>query len=128
MNKVLPFRGGNLKYKLTTPDKLELGNRIITNDGQTVARAIEKLIKSPYKNIVVDDLNYISQDYYMKNALKTGWDCPKMIGYHMGLIFEQINNVPETKNFIALAHYDTYKDKGGDELIYKYKSTGNMVA
>lgn len=64
----------------------------------------------------------------MKNALKTGWDCPKMIGYHMGLIFEQINNVPETKNFIALAHYDTYKDKGGDELIYKYKSTGNMVA
>lgn len=105
-----------------------MGNRIITNDGQTVAKAIEKLIKSPYKNIVVDDLNYISQDYYMKNALKTGWDCPKMIGYHMGLIFEQINNVPETKNFIALAHYDTYKDKGGDELIYKYKSTGNMVA
>jgi len=55
VNKVLPFRGGNLKYKLTTPDKLELGNRIITNDGPTVARAIEKLIKSPYKNIVVDD-------------------------------------------------------------------------
>lgn len=45
----------------------------------------------------------------------------------MGLIFEAINNVPEDKNIICLAHYEEYKDKNGDSLSYRYKSTGNMV-
>lgn len=103
------------------------GNRIVTNDGPTVAKIINELIKSPYKNIVVDDLNFVAQDYYMKNALKQGWDTPKIMGFNMGLIFDAINSIPESKNFIALAHYDTYKDKGGDELIYKYKSTALMT-
>ena len=63
----------------------------------------------------------------MKNALKGSWDVPKQIGYTMGLIFDAINAVPEDKNIIALAHYEEYKDKNGDSLSYKYKSTGKMV-
>ena len=63
----------------------------------------------------------------MKNALKQGWDTAKTIGYNMGLIFDAINAVPEEKNIIVLAHFDAYKDKD-DKMIYKYKSTGNMVA
>lgn len=45
----------------------------------------------------------------------------------MGLIFDAINNIPESKNIICLAHYEEYKDKNGDSLSYRYKSTGNMV-
>lgn len=45
----------------------------------------------------------------------------------MGLIFDAINNVPEGKNVICLAHYEEYKDKNGDSISYRYKSTGNMV-
>ena len=45
----------------------------------------------------------------------------------MGLIFDAINDVPENKNIICLAHYEEYKDKNGDSISYKYKSTGNMV-
>mgnify|MGYP000139895659 CR=1 FL=1 len=52
---------------------------------------------------------------------------PKQIGYGMGLIFDAINKVPEDKNMICLAHYEEYKDKNGDSLSYRYKSTGNMV-
>lgn len=44
----------------------------------------------------------------------------------MGLIFDAINAIPEEKNIIVLAHFDAYKDKD-DKMIYKYKSTGNMV-
>ena len=69
----------------------------------------------------------MSQDYYMKNALKGGWDTPKMIGYNMGLVFDAINDIPEDKNIICMAHYEEYKDKNGDSISYKYKSTGNMV-
>lgn len=45
----------------------------------------------------------------------------------MGLIFDAINNISESKNIIALAHYEEYKDKNGDSISYRYKSTGNMV-
>lgn len=129
VNKPLPFRGANSKFKITTPEKLTEGNRIITNDAEVVAKIITMLAhpNSPYENIVLDDMNYISQDYYMKNALKGGWDTPKKIGYNMGIIFDAINMVPENKNVICLAHYEEYKDKNGDSISYRYKSTGNMV-
>jgi len=82
---------------------------------------------SPYKNIVIDDFNYLSQDYYMANAMRGGWETPKQIGYGMGLIFKAFENVPESKNIIALAHYEEFKDKNGDSISYKFKSTGSMV-
>ena len=74
VNKPLPFRGAAGKYKITTLAKIAEGNRIITNDAKEVASIIEMLANSPFKNIVLDDMNYISQDFYMKNALKGGWD------------------------------------------------------
>lgn len=80
VNKPLPFRGAAGKYKITTSAKIAEGNRIITNDAKEVASIIEMLANSPFKNIVLDDMNYISQDFYMKNALKGGWDTPKQIG------------------------------------------------
>ena len=43
------------------------------------------------------------------------------------LLFDAINNIPEDKNIICLAHYEEYKDKNGDSISYRYKSTGNMV-
>lgn len=129
VNKPLPFRGANKKFVVTTPDKIADGNRIITNDAKTVASIITMLAdpNAPFKNIVLDDMNYMAQDYYMKNALKGGWDTPKQIGYNTGLVFDAINAVPEDKNIICLAHYEEYKDKNGDSLSFKYKSTGNMV-
>jgi hypothetical protein len=127
VNKPLPFRGAASKYKITSINNPTGGNRVISNDAKEVAQLIELLAKSPFENIILDDMNYISQDYYMKNALKGGWDTPKQIGYGMGLIFDAINKVPESKNMICLAHYEEYKDKNGDSISYRYKSTGNMV-
>lgn len=129
VNKPLPFRGSSKQYVITQPTKEDLskGNRVVTNDAPTIAKLINRLIKSPFKNIIFDDSNYPSQDYFMKNALKGGWDTPKVIGYNMGLIFDAINNIPEDKNFIMMAHFDAYKDKGADSMVLKYKSTGNMV-
>lgn len=129
VNKPLPFRGANKSFVLTDADHIANGNRIVSNDAKTVAAIISMLAspECPFTNIVLDDMNYISQDFYMKNALKGGWDTPKQIGYGMGLIFDAINAVPESKNVICLAHYEEYKDKNGDSLSYRYKSTGNMV-
>lgn len=112
---------------------LNTGNRVQVDSisGQErfkrVADIINALKNSPYKNIVIDDFNYLGQDYYMANAMKGGWDTPKQIGYGFGLIFDAFRGLPENKNIICLAHYEEYKDKNGDSISYRFKSVGNMV-
>lgn len=127
VNKPLPFRGANKKYVITTFEQINKGNRIITNDAETVAKTLDMLANSPYKNIVLDDMNYISQDYYMKNALKGGWDTPKKIGYFMGKIFSAIEKYGDSdKNIIILAHGEEVPQQDG-RIYLKMKTTGKMV-
>lgn len=94
-----------------------------------VAEFIEsfKNPNNPYKNLIIDDFNYLSQDFYMANAMKGGWETPKQIGYGMGLIFDAFKGLPENKNIICCAHYEEFKDKNGDSISYRFKTTGKMV-
>lgn len=126
----------NPNYKLCPSNDvadMAKGNRIQVDNitgldrFKKVAELIEILKKSPYKNIIIDDFNYLAQDFYMANAMKGGWDTPKQIGYGMGLIFDAMKGLPETKNIICCAHYEEYKDKNGDSISYKFKTTGKMV-
>lgn len=124
---------GKTNQSLNNPDILATGNRLQV-DGLTgldrfaaVAEVINLLKDSPYKNIVIDDFNYLAQDFYMNNAMKGGWDTPKQIGYGMGLVFDSFRSFPENKNLICCAHYEEYKDKNGDSISYKFKTTGKMV-
>ena len=126
----------NPEYKLvasTAIKDLATGNRIQVDSitgidrFKMVAEIINALKKSPYKNIVIDDFNYLAQDFYMANAMKGGWDTPKQIGYGMGLIFDSFKGFPENKNLICCAHYEEFKDKNGDSISYKFKTTGKMV-
>ena len=126
----------NPGYKLCPSNEIKdmaKGNRIQVDNitglerFKRVADLIEALKKSPYKNIIIDDFNYLAQDFYMANAMKGGWDTPKQIGYGMGLIFDAFKGLPENKNIICCAHYEEYKDKNGDSISYKFKTTGKMV-
>lgn len=124
---------GKTNQSLNNSDILATGNRLQV-DGLTgldrfaaVAEVINLLKDSPYKNIVIDDFNYLAQDFYMNNAMKGGWDTPKQIGYGMGLVFDSFRSFPENKNLICCAHYEEYKDKNGDSISYKFKTTGKMV-
>lgn len=132
IGRALPNPEFKLCKSAELPD-IATGNRVQVDSitgmerFKRVADIISMLIKSPYKNIVIDDTNYLSQDYYMANATKGGWQVPKDIGYGMGLIFEAMRALPENKNIFILAHYEEYKDKNGDSISYKFKSIGNMI-
>lgn len=132
IGRAIPNRNFTLTKSAEIKD-LATGNRvqIDTVAGQErfkrVADILNALKNSPFKNIVIDDFNYLSQDYYMANAMKGGWDTPKQIGYGMGLIFDAFRGFPEDKNIICLAHYEEYRDKNSDSLSYRFKSIGNMV-
>lgn len=124
---------GKPTQRLKNANILGTGNRVQV-DGLTgldrfaaIAEVVKMLKNSPYKNIVIDDFNYLAQDFYMANAMKGGWDTPKQIGYGMGLVFDSFRSFPENKNIICCAHYEEYKDKNGDSISYRFKSTGKMV-
>lgn len=128
-----PITMNTQKHEIENPNVLSTGNRVqvdsITGLDRfyAVAKILEFLVNSPFKNIIIDDFNYLSQDFYMANAMKGGWDTPKQIGYGMGLVFNAMKRIPETKNIICCAHYEEYKDKNGDSISYKFKTTGKMV-
>lgn len=126
-SKPLTFPGSRELYKTTPINNMGAGNRVITNNPEQVAYAIEQLLSSPFENIVVDDFNYLMQDYYMDNALKGGWDTPKKIGYFMGKIFSAIEKYGDSeKNIIVLAHGEEVPQQDG-RVYLKMKTTGKMV-
>ena len=78
---------GKPTQALANPNVLATGNRVQVDSltgldrFAAVAEILNVLKKSPYKNVIVDDFNYLAQDFYMANAMKGGWDTPKQIGY-----------------------------------------------
>lgn len=126
-SKPLTFPKSRELYKVAQKGEVATGNRYISNNPEEIATLLEQLLQSPYKNIVVDDFNYLMQDYYMDNALKGGWDTPKKIGYFMGKIFSAIEKYGDSdKNIIILAHGEEVPQQDG-RIYLKMKTTGKMV-
>jgi len=128
--KPLPFANAK-DYVLTTTDDITKGvikgNRVIERNPELVALILMKLVGTPFKNIIVDDTNYLMQDWYMDNALKSGWDAPKKIGYFMGRLFAAIERYEDiAQNVFILAHGENVEGKDGRTYV-KFKTTGKMV-
>lgn len=125
----------NPNYKLCPSNEIKdmaKGNRVQVDSVtgldrfKRVADLLEALKKSPYKNIVIDDFNYLMQDYFMNNAMKGGWSTPKEIGFGIGLIFDAMKGYPEDKHIYVCAHYEKTNDNDGT-VTYQMKTTGKMV-
>lgn len=114
-------------FPVTTLDNMKDGRRVICSNAVDVEVALQNLMNSPFKNVVIDDLNYIMQDWYMDNALAKGWDAPKQIGYFMGKIFKAIEDLDTRgKNVFVLAHGEPVQQPDGRTYL-KMKTTGKMV-
>lgn len=136
--KDLPGKGTRKMYpvyeRFTDKSKsVELKDyrRLIFSDWSTrtdlIVHALNLLSGIPaIKNIVLDDANYIMQDYYMAKSLSTGWDAPKKIGHMMGRIFDAVEKLPNSKNFIMMAHGEEY-DTADGRKGYRFKTTGKAV-
>lgn len=127
-NKGLPFRGWKNDYihvPIGTPPTT--GNFLISNNGEDIRKHIEYFVANRPEiiNYVIDDTNYIMQDYYMDNALAKGYDVFKNIGFFMNGIFKAAYKIPQDKNFIMMMHYETEDD--GFNKSYKAKTVGKAV-
>lgn len=107
-----------------------VGNRVISNDAIAIAKVIKLVAerRGDINNIVLDDTNYVMQDYYMDKAATTGYDVFKKIGAQMGGIFNAMELVDSTKkNFFMLAHHEEYKNSNFDTISFRFKTVGKMV-
>lgn len=126
-SKPLPFKGSATSFPMCQPGDLKSGRRVVTDNAKAVEEILTALAAGPYKNIVVDDFNYIMQNWYMANALAKGWDAPKQIGFFMGRIFDAIEKIDLAgKNIIILAHGEPVPSPDG-RIYLKMKTTGKMV-
>lgn len=130
-SKPLPFRKSGELFKVVpkgSPPSKENGNRYISNVGEEVAKVINYVVNNrpEIKNIVIDDMNYIMQDMYMNQAMKTGFDVFKKIGKAMDEIFSAMEGAVD-KNVICLAHYEEFRDSNNDTISYRFKTVGKMV-
>jgi hypothetical protein len=126
-SKPLPFKGSQKNYPSGKPNEPGV-RRYISNNGEQIGAAIKYILENHkhVKNIVLDDSNYVMQDYYMANALKKGYDAFKEIGVFMDRIFSAMEQSGDV-NFFMLAHYEEFKDSSADTVSYRFKTVGKMV-
>lgn len=126
-SKPLPFRGSGKAYPVGKPQDKDV-RRYVSNKGDQISAAIKYILENNknVKNIVLDDANYVMQDYYMANAKKTGYDVFKEIGMFMDKIFAAME-LSHDVNFFMLAHYEEYRDSSADTISYRFKTVGKMV-
>lgn len=130
-SKPLPFKGSAKQYPVVPEGQPPAtGHRYITNEGMKIANAIRFVTdnRPEIKHIVVDDSNYIMQDYYMENSKGKGYDVFKEIGGSMHMIFSAAEYADaKRKNIIMMAHFEEYKDSNLDTISYRFKTVGKMV-
>lgn len=123
----LPFPGWRNKYTNLKADPAK-GNYIATNNPDTINKTIDFFLKNrpEIENYVVDDFNFVMQDYYLDHAKEKGYTNFQTIGYDMGTMFKRFDAINKNeKNVIVLAHPEIYEIHG--VVYHKMKTVGNMV-
>lgn len=135
-SKNLPGRGSMYKWPVVIPDatysNLGYGRRVICQGpdaGYQAANIIWALSPIPeITDIVIDDTNYMMQDYMMAESLKAGWDAPKKAAHFMGKLFSAMEVAGQYgKTIWMLAHFDSKKKSNNGDITFKMKTTGNQT-
>lgn len=126
----LPFPGWRNKYTKISkgPSGDPIGNYIASNNPDTINKTIDYFLKHrpDIENFVVDDFNFVMQDYYLDHAKEKGYTNFQTIGYDMGTMFKRFDHINKmNKNIIVLAHPEIYEIQG--IVYFKMKTVGNMV-
>lgn len=109
VNKPLPFKGFKSKYQLKSKDNN--GNRIIAKDYTWVLKTLQMVeMDTKYKNIVIDDFQYILSTEYMKRAMERGYDKFTEMAQHYYEIIEMAQHMREDLNIIFLSHNEQKED------------------
>lgn len=125
--KSLSIPGWKNYYKPVSKDATT-GNLFFSNDAKVISKLIDFITasRSDIKNIVVDDVNYVMQDYYMEHAKSKNYEVFKNIGHDFNALFVSLDNAHKNdKNVIVTGHYEI--DDTGGIIQVRLKTVGKMV-
>lgn len=109
VNKPLPFKGFKSKYPLKTKDNN--GNRVVAKDWTWVIKTLQMIeSNSKFKNIIIDDFQYILSSEYMSRAMERGYDKFTEMAQHYYQIIEMAQQMREDLNIIFLSHNEQKED------------------
>lgn len=109
VNKPLPFKGFKSKYPLKAKDNN--GNRVVAKDWTWVIKTLQMIeSNSKFKNIIIDDFQYILSSEYMSRAMERGYDKFTEMAQHYYQIIEMAQQMREDLNIIFLSHNEQKED------------------
>ena len=117
IGKSLPWRGGNKQYTKYNPDT-KLGNLWETRNTNSILKIFDKISTDlkliHFKNIVIDDFQYILSFEYMERAKEGGWDRFNDIGQSAYFLFTRAKILRDDLTVFFLAHIEEGIDAYGN--------------
>lgn len=122
LDKPLPFRGANKKYKPVTKEAPE-GNYFATDKTNHILRIINSANARPdIKYLIIDDFGYVITHEFMSKALVKGFDKFAEMAVNAWTVLDTIRNLRADLTCFMMMHTDTKEDG-----IAKPKTIGKML-
>lgn len=119
--KELPWKNSMSVYNT------KAGNYVETDSYEEIVKWINTVNKLPkFKNIIIEDAQYIMSFEFMERASEKGYDKFSDIGAHINKVFQAGKNTRKDLKVYVLIHSDVDKDPTGKTTV-KMKTVGKMV-
>lgn len=109
LDKPLPFKSARKHYKLLTSGKDKEGNYYISDNWAHILKAIQFVDKERHdiKTLVIDDIQYLMANEYMRRALEKGYDRFSEIAQHFWFVINALLGARPDLTCFVLCHSDT---------------------
>lgn len=124
LDKPLPFKKARTSYTLLKSGDDKEGNYYISDNWQNIIKCIQFVDKQrdDITTLIIDDVQYLMANEYMRRALEKGFDRFSEIAQHFWLVINALLNTRRDLTCFALSHSDL--DSHG---VAKCKTIGKML-
>lgn len=118
VSKPLPFRNQFKAFDM----KAKTGTKFVSDSYVDIINAINFFAQAGFKEIIIDDFQYVMANEYMRRSQETGFTKFTEIANHAWQIITAAQNLPDGVNVYFMAHTEQ-----GDNGRTKMKTIGKML-
>jgi hypothetical protein len=125
VGKDLPFKGWKSKYRKYGKDTG--GNMLELSDSEQIVKAINWLgTQEQFKNIIIDDFQYVMSYEFMTRAREGGYNKFIEIAQHAFNVIDAAKRLPTDRKVFFMSHIEQGTDTMDNKLI-KIKTVGKLL-
>jgi hypothetical protein len=127
-NKPLPFKGWKSKYQPLSSRDITTGNMSKAHTAKSILWCLQEISENrpDIKNIVIDDLQYMSAFEYFDRANERGYDKFTDIATNLATIARFPKDMRDDQYVFFLTHSEDFTDAAGGRRV-KAKTVGKMI-